>query len=87
MNTSKKGKVVLFTGLQASLWIGPDKIDPITKCISDSIDEIINTNKTCKYIFKFLLLFFRRNDRGIKKIKGKISCMSELFKPIINRKK
>ena len=76
-----------FPAVQASLWIGSDKIDPITKCIFDSIDEMIITDKTCKYIFKFLFLFFRRNDKGINKIKGKKSWMSELFKPIKNRKK
>ena len=85
-----KGKYILLpvaAVAQDSLWIGPDKIDPTTKCIFDNIDAIIITDKTWIYIFKFFFLSLRRKDKGISKIKGKKSCISELFKPIINKKK
>ena len=53
--------------------IGSNKIDPITTCIFDSVAEIKITEKICKYILKFLFLLFNRNERGLKKIKAKIS--------------
>ena len=55
--------------------------------MSVSIDEIKISEKICKYIFQFLFLLFNRSERGIKKIKTKISSMSELFNPIRNKKK
>ena len=65
--------------------MGSDKIDPITKCAHDIMDAIKIVEKTCKYIFKFLL-WLKIKDRGIKKIKEKISWIRELFKPIKNKK-
>ena len=54
-----------------TLCTGSPKIAPITKCILDNINENKITEKTCRYIFKFLFLFFRRNDKGIKNKKPK----------------
>ena len=50
----------------------------------DNITAAMINEKICKYILKFFLLF-KRNERGIKKIKAKKSSLSELFKPIRNK--
>ena len=60
--------IFLFFKSNISLCIGSPNTVPINKCIFDSIDEIKIIEKTCRYIFKFLCLVFRINDKGIKKI-------------------
>ena len=46
-----KGKYILLPAIQVSLWIGPDKIDPINKCIFDNTNAIIITDKNWRYTF------------------------------------
>ena len=68
-----KGKSILLSPTQASLWIASDKTEPIIRCIFDNIKPIKIVEKICKYIFKLFFLFLKIIDKGIRKIKAKKS--------------
>ena len=82
-----KEAIKLLPVRKACLWIAISKNDPIITCKLDNINGIKMVKKTfiCKSKKTFFL--FRKKNKGIKKIKAKKSCTSELFNPIKNKKK
>ena len=84
-NESIKEKIKSCLKTKSTLWITiPDK-DPNIRCKLDKIIAIIITEKTFIYIFKIKFFFLKTRDKGIERIKAKISCTSELFNPIKNK--